>query len=41
VAAWLRILHNPSVASQSPKGEGFTDPRKETLKYRPLEPEAR
>ena len=31
VTAWLRILHNRSVASRSPKGEGFTDPRIGTL----------
>ena len=28
----LRILHTRSVASQSPKGEGFTDPGEGTLK---------
>src|ERR1039457_6302477 len=32
VASRLRILHNRSVASRSPKGEGFTDPQGGTLK---------
>src|SRR5271157_346268 len=31
VTSGLRILHTRSVASQSPKGEGFTDPRDGTL----------
>src|SRR5574337_108416 len=31
VATRLRVLHNRSVASRSPKGEGFTDPRCGTL----------
>src|SRR5579864_1419058 len=31
VAPTLRVLHDRSVASRSPKGEGFTDPRIETL----------
>ena len=33
VTAGLRILHTGTVASQSPKGEGFTDPKGGTLKY--------
>src|SRR5271166_2418506 len=32
VTAGLRILHTRTVASQSPKGEGFTDPKGGTLK---------
>ena len=32
VTPTLRVLHERSVASRSPKGEGFTDPRNETLK---------
>src|SRR5271165_915677 len=32
VTSGLRILHTRSVASQSPKGEGFTDPKGGTLK---------
>ena len=35
VTAGLRILHTRSVASRSPKGEGFTDPRGETLNMSP------
>jgi hypothetical protein len=31
VTSRLRILHNRSVASRSPKGEGFTDPLSGTL----------
>ena len=31
VTSGLRILHTRSVASQSPKGEGFTDPKGGTL----------
>src|SRR5271166_1235662 len=31
VTSGLRILHKRSVASQSPKGEGFTDPKGGTL----------
>src|SRR5208283_4504710 len=31
VTAGLRILHTGTVASQSPKGEGFTDPKGGTL----------
>jgi hypothetical protein len=31
VTPTLRVLHDRSVASRSPKGEGFTDPRFETL----------
>src|SRR5271165_5281420 len=31
VTSGLRILHKRSVASQSPKGEGFTDPKSGTL----------
>src|SRR5574337_1413098 len=33
VATRLRVLHNRSVASRSPKGEGFTDPRWGTLNH--------
>jgi hypothetical protein len=33
VTSRLRILHNRSVASRSPKGEGFTDPGEATLKW--------
>ena len=33
VTSGLRILHTRTVASQSPKGEGFTDPRDENSKY--------
>ena len=36
VTSGLRILHTRTVASQSPKGEGFTDPRDENSKYRYL-----
>src|SRR5271166_4706983 len=32
VTSGLRILHKRSVASQSPKGEGFTDPKGGALK---------
>src|SRR5271165_6951336 len=35
VTAGLRILHTGTVASQSPKGEGFTDPKGGTLNVRP------
>src|SRR5271157_1085309 len=34
VTSGLRILHTRTVASQSPKGEGFTDPKGGTLKKR-------
>src|SRR5271166_3777771 len=34
VTSGLRILHTRSVASQSPKGEGFTDPKGGTLNER-------
>src|SRR5271166_4753333 len=36
VTSGLRILHTRSVASQSPKGEGFTDPKGGTLNARTL-----
>ena len=32
MTAALRVLHSRSVASRSPKGEGFTDPKIGTLK---------
>src|SRR6516164_2285484 len=32
VTSGLRVLHSRSVASQPPKGEGFTDPKNGTLK---------
>src|SRR5208283_1758576 len=35
VTSGLRILHTRSVASQSPKGEGFTDPKGGTLNTLP------